>query len=55
MLNNFKPTFIPVSFNKHYGCGNVCSKVCKRYRSECPGCPAQEMIEKEDLQVEMTA
>ena len=48
IINNFKPTFIPVSFNKNPGCGMDCAKLCKRHKIDCPGCPAQEMIETEE-------
>ena len=53
MLNNFKPTFIPVSFNNSKGCGTVCANQCERYGKECPGCPAQDFIETEEDLVEL--
>lgn len=53
MLNNYKPTYIPVCFNSKKGCGTNCSKECNRYKSECPGCPTEEMIDNRDVQLEV--
>ena len=53
MINNYRPTYIPVCFNKKEGCGTDCAKDCDRYGRKCPGCPTQEMIDKEDIQLEV--
>jgi hypothetical protein len=48
MMDNATPTFIPISFKSSKGCGTVCSKDCDRYGTECPGCPAQEILDYSD-------
>ena len=53
MLNNYKPTFIPVCFDNKEGCGTNCATDCERFKRECPGCPTHEVIEKEDVPLEV--
>ncbi len=48
MLNNFKPTYIPICANTNEGCGMDCSKLCKLHGTNCSGCPAKELVEVEE-------
>ena len=51
MINNYKPTYIPICLESKEGCGIDCVNDCARYKSECPGCPTREMIEPEDVEI----